>query len=107
MVGRIVEDMLDHFIDCQFVYPLYIKMTLDQKKQLRAALRRSIRETLIPTQMSFYVALAHHLLGPDNQYHSDLINTPIYNWARRHLFHNNPVDMLFYLTKVKKENPNG
>lgn len=105
MVGRVVEDILDKIIDIPQLYPGYVTLTADDKKQLKSTLRRSVREALAPTQLSFYVALSHHLLDDNNQYHLHLINSPLYNWTRKHMFGNNPVAMLFYLTKVKKENP--
>ena len=106
MVGRVVEDILDKIIDIPQLYPGYITLTLKDKQALKATLRKSVREALAPTQMSFYIALAHHLLDKNNQYHLHLINSPLYTWTRQHMFGNNVIAMLFYLTKVKKDNPN-
>lgn len=59
----------------------------------------------MPMQEGFYLALAHHFLDDNNQYKPELIDTPLYMWCKEVLFTDHPISMLFYLAKVKRDNP--
>ena len=106
MVERLKDDILERLLSHKRFYVVYMAgLTQYQKMMFRLMLRKCIRQSIIPLQEGFYLALAYHFLDDNNQYKPEVIGTPLYMWCREVLFGKHSLHMFFYLAKIKRDNP--